>query len=237
MATTYSVAKAPDSVVNLAATQTGTAHNFTYAPIGVGNLIYLCGAWQASTISISVLSTPNITWFNAGTGVADTQASFPSGTWAFQQWIGIPSTTVSQTSTLTMSASTTAVQFDLMEFHANDVGLNPGNWFWIWAKASAAASTTVTFPNPGRSSNDGMYVGYAFNGAAPTYTNNTPAGFAYADDTSTNANGNFFGYNLTYGISSAVGAGTQTSQSWYAASITPYFYPNWVPATINAGSR
>jgi len=80
-----------------------------------------------------------------------------------------------------------------------------------------------------------MYVGYAFNGASPTYVNNTPTGFTYADDAANN--GNFFGYNLTYGISSAVGTGTQASSSWYAAALTPYFYPNWVPATINAGSR
>jgi|SRR5882757_282761 len=223
--TTYSVATNVTS---------STATTFTLTPVKVGNLVFLAVAWQASSVTITSVGSTNATW---STIQAKVTGSVGGGTWAFQYFAGVASSTSAQTVTITFSGSTTALQVDYMEFTADWMGKNPANWlFKVATPVFASASTTVNWPSLTGFSNDEFLVGYGFMGGGLfTGTNGTPAGFTYNGNSSGNQNP--FAWNLAYGVGPSIPTGTQAASGTYQVFDAVFaLYPSLVPATINAGS-
>lgn len=228
--TAYSLASAI-SIPTLATS--GNNRTFSLTPIKVGNLGILVVAWQASTGTITSVSSTNAVW---GTVVAKTVAAVTSS-WAFQIFFYLPTSTSAATVTIAFSANPTAVQPDRIEFTADWLGKNPANWLFAAAapKVTSTNSTAISWPSLTGFSFDDFFLGYCFPSAAAVVgTNGTPTGFLYAND---GTQGNGFAWHLTYGVGPSIPVATQATTGVYIAiSMVFALYPSLVPATIDAGS-
>lgn len=227
--TTYSVATNVTSAT-LAGTTTRT---FSLTPVTVGNLVFMAVAWQATADTISSVTSSNATWSTIQAKVTGTAGT----SWSFQFFVGVASSTSTQTVSIVFNVSPTAIQVDYMEFTADWMGKNPANWFFkVATPVFASSSTTVNWPSLTGFSNDEFLVGYGFMGGGLfTGTNGTPAGFVYNGNSTGNQNP--FAWKLAYGVGPSIPTGTQAAAGTYLVFDAVFaLYPSLVPATINAGS-
>jgi hypothetical protein len=228
MGTTYSIARAATAPT---LSGSGSTRTFTLTPIAVGNFILFSVAWQVSTLTLAGLSCPSLSLFFFASGTP-TVANIGGSNYAFQQYVGIPSSTTPSTFTIQLSGTPSFINIDYIEISADSITRQNGSWEWDSQEKIGTSSTTVLWSSPTIFSDDDMFLGWGFPANTPTVTNGTPAGFNYVRMSDINV----YATNLAYGSAVTVAQCTQSAGTYYTQSGRLVWIPETIPNNINYGS-